>query len=605
MSEDGLHPLESILRLIAAAAPEPWYPRLFAKQAEVDAHALGCCLEDLWLSGLIERADGGPEKGPAITLTRAGQRVLLDPEALQRLHAGEPISSDDRGGIVRQALTGRIRPVVTVTLILLNVLVFVWGYSVARDQRLDNDFLRGTAIVRQPPTQEEIRRQNAVYAIQEKSGSVSAKDVIEGQWWRLLTAGFVHIGFLHLLMNMVFLYLAGRFIEQMWGHIRYLVIYLAGVVGGFCLGVAHNVGGNAGASGAVCGLLGAEAVWFLFNRRYLPRALVRQARTNFFINLVLLVFISSFKDVSGWGHFGGGVAGALTAMLLQLHRFGPPLWRWLALLGFLPLAWYGRYAIEHARAVDPRWREIEREVLRERFAEPVAEALKQAHKVYEKSALPVLEKHPERREAEEVEKARSALAEQREQLQALDAALARFGPLGSRMAEEKRRHYRARIASRLHLLASADEALRDGKKPQPSAEREQQDFESLYLGPTNATVSEAMSVYRKDIRPLFETEPGRRETAALEKARDALIEQGPRLVELHNELEAAGPYDDDTAEKARRAALDYVGACVKLLESCKSGVAAGTNDTKTRKQTLDKREKQVELYRKLWRDKVE
>jgi rhomboid protease GluP len=464
MSEDGLHPLETILRLCAAAAPEPWYPRLFAKQAGIDPHALGRCLEELWMSGLIERADGGPEKGPAISLTREGQRVLLDPEVLRRLRAGEPVSSNDRAAIIRQALRGRLRPIVTVALLLLNVLVFAWGYSVAREKKLDNDFLRGTAIVKEPPTHEESERQKALYRIQEASGSISAYNLIEGQWWRLLAAGFVHIGFLHLLMNMVVLYLAGRFIEQMWGHIRYLVIYLAAVLGGNCLAVVHNVAGVAGASGAVCGLLAAEAVWFLFNRRYLPRALLRQARTVFLVNLVLLIFISSFKNVSGWGHFGGAAAGALTAMLLQLHRFGPPVWRWLALIGFVPLAWYGHYAIVHARATDPRWQEIEEVHFLNRLRPKVLRATNKAREVYYERVELLLERHPTRRDPAQVEAVLPILEEQQHELKMTAEQLVHAGPYVQAEAEEARQIGRDYVLSMAEWFAAVEHILRLGDK---------------------------------------------------------------------------------------------------------------------------------------------
>ncbi|MGH7171327.1 MAG: rhomboid family intramembrane serine protease [Gemmataceae bacterium] len=464
MSEAGLHPLEMILRLCAAVAPEPWYPRLFAKQEGVDRQALGRCLEELWMSGLIERADGGPEKGPAISLTRDGQRVLLDPEALEHLRAGEPVSSNDRGGIIRGALRSRMRPVVTVALVLLNVMVFAWGYLEARAKKLDNDFLSGTVAVKGPLTLEDVRKQNEVYRIQEKSGSVSAYNLIEGEWWRLLTAGFVHIGFLHLLMNMVFLYLAGRFIEQMWGHVRYLIIYLSAVLGGSCLATAHNVAGVAGASGAVCGLLGAEGVWFLFNRRYLPRDLLRRARMIFLVNLVLLIFISSFKNVSAWGHFGGAAAGALTAMLLQLHRFGPPVWRWLAIVGFAPMAWYGQYAIEHARATDPEWLAVEDKQFVHRHYGAVQKAMKKARQVYSDEVKPVLEIHPTRRKPAKVEKVLSSLEEQNRELTSVADGLARAGPYHSPDAKEARKVGQQYVFAAVELFNRAENLLRRGEK---------------------------------------------------------------------------------------------------------------------------------------------
>lgn len=453
MSEDGLHPLESILRLCAAAAPEPWYPRLFAKQEGVDPQALGRCLEELWLSGLIERADGGPEKGPAISLTREGQRVLLDPEALQRLRADQPISSNDRAAVVRQALRGRMRPFITQLLLVLNIAIFVAGYYAADKARAGSEFLRGAPLTE-------------TYAkVLEKSGAITPAHVIEGQSWRLLTAGFVHIGFLHLLMNMTCLFVAGRFIEQMWGHPRYLVIYLVGLLGGSCLGIAHDAAGLlAGASGAICGLLAAEAVWFLFNRRYLPRNLLRRARTVFFINLVLLIFISSFKNVSAWGHFGGAAAGAVAAMLLQLHRFGPPLWRWLAIFGFVPLVWYGRYSIEHARATNPKWLKFEEKLFIERHARAAFESMKEARHVYDAEVEPLLETHPIRRAPEKVEGIWPLLAVQKRKLTAVADGLARAGPYHDADLEEAREVGRQYVLAGIELFDLAEHVLRLGEK---------------------------------------------------------------------------------------------------------------------------------------------
>lgn len=449
MSEDGVHPFETIMRLCAAAAPEPWYPRLFIKQGGVDPEALSNCLEEMWISGLIERADGGPEKGPAITLTRDGQRVLLDPEALQRLRADEPLSPYDRSAVIRRVLRGRTRPYVTRLLLVLNILVFLAGYYSASKMGVGDNFLRGE-----------------VAEVLNKSGALTPSHIIEGQWWRLLTAGFVHIGFLHLLMNMASLHVAGRFIEQLWGHLRYLVIYLVSVLGGCCLGIAHTPNGAvlAGASGAICGLLAAEAVWFLFNRRYLPRMLLRRARTVFLVNLLLLVFISSFKNVSGWSHFGGAAAGALTAMLLHLHRFGPPLWRWLAIAGFVPLGWYGYYAIEQARLTNPSWHEIEEQQFMHRLRPQVQRAAKKAYQVYAEQIEPVLVKHPTRRDAAQVGEALSSLDEQQRELNAVAEQLDHAGPYLLPEVEEARQVGREYIRAISEWFAEGERLLRLGDK---------------------------------------------------------------------------------------------------------------------------------------------
>ncbi len=391
MSEDSLNPRETILRMCAAAAPEPWYPRLYAKQEGVEPAALAECLEEMGLDGLIRKAPGNAETGPEISLTEVGERVLLDSEALERLRSGQPLSPDDRGALVRQVFRSRLRPYVTQLLVLGNVLVFALGYYDARQKGADNHFLNGN--VNAP----------VVRDLLEQSGSLSARSLIDGEWWRLVTAGFVHVGILSLLLNMVFLYMAGRYIEQMWGHLRFLAIYLSAVLGAGCLAVVHNLRGDSGAFGAVCGLLGAEAVWFLFNRKYLMRSLMRQLRWSLISSFVLLMFLLLFKDANNWGLFGGAVSGALAALLLHLQRFGPPLWRWLALAGFAPLAWYGHNLIDHARATDGRWQKVEDQQFEERYAGSIGKSMKQAKAIYAEQVTVLLRLDPPDRDPDKVE----------------------------------------------------------------------------------------------------------------------------------------------------------------------------------------------------------
>jgi hypothetical protein len=345
-------------------------------------------------------------------------------------------------------------------------------------------------------------------------------------------------------------------------------------------------------------------VWYLFNRSYLPRALLRQQRTIFIVNLVLLIFISSFRNVSAWGHFGGAAAGALTAILLQLHRFGPPVWRWLAITGFVPLAWYGQYSIEHARATDPTWQDIERDVLVNRFAIPITEASTEAKKVYQESALPLLEQHPSRREEAKIQLVQSELAEQRDKLQALEEELARFGPLFSSNGEHKKQWYRDRIARRFELIESAEEALRGGSK-WSRTEFEQREFETHFWRLTDATLSEVMDVYRQRIRPISELDPSQRSEAAMKDAQAASADQLQRVLDLMEELKVADAYEDETVEGAREIALGYADRAGRLFKFCKDELNATSMEPKSIKQALDRREKNVEEYRKKWKDLVE
>src|SRR5439155_23950079 len=168
-----------------------------------------------------------------------------------------------------------------------------------------------------------------------------------------------------------------------------------------------------GASGAICGLLGAEAAWVILNRRSLPRELFAAWTRNALLNVFLLVIISSLPGVSALGHLGGAVAGSVAAVLLHYQRFGPRWLRGIALVGViaLPIASVG--AVVEAQRINPEWRELrelfqrqkereERHLLREKqeqefhqFNEEVVPAVRKLHedalKSFESSAAPLLE----------------------------------------------------------------------------------------------------------------------------------------------------------------------------------------------------------------------
>jgi membrane associated rhomboid family serine protease len=136
------------------------------------------------------------------------------------------------------------------------------------------------------------------------------------QWWRIFTAAFLHVGLLHLVMNMLALLIFGSELERYFGRLRFLALYLLSVLGG---AAAIQLFGDprvpvAGASTAIYGLLGALAVLMLFHRQDL-RGLVTL--------LVINVVISFLPGVSLLGHLGGLVAGALAAAILVLTRTRP------------------------------------------------------------------------------------------------------------------------------------------------------------------------------------------------------------------------------------------------------------------------------------------
>ena len=126
-----MHPYEAILRMCAAAWPKPWYPGVYAQSAGIPQTQLYYYLENLWLDGLVEKAEGSPETGPGLTLTEAGREVLGDPAALQRLKEGRAVKPGDQGGAVREAIRRRTRPTATLGVIAVNAAAFLYTVYLA------------------------------------------------------------------------------------------------------------------------------------------------------------------------------------------------------------------------------------------------------------------------------------------------------------------------------------------------------------------------------------------------------------------------------------------------------------------------------------------
>lgn len=156
----------------------------------------------------------------------------------------------------------------------------------------------------------------------------------------LLSSTFLHGGWLHLLSNMLFLWVFGDNVEDRLGHGRYIMFYL---LGGMVSGLAHVLANpfstvpTIGASGAVAAVLGAYAVTFPRARvltlvpigLFIPALHVR-ARTLLGIWFALQVFngltpqLGGSQPVAWWAHIGGFLAGMGLVRLLEGPRAGEP-----------------------------------------------------------------------------------------------------------------------------------------------------------------------------------------------------------------------------------------------------------------------------------------
>ena len=147
--------------------------------------------------------------------------------------------------------------------------------------------------------------------------------VVQGEYWRLFTALFLHGGFLHLGFNLFALYVLGPPLERSIGTIRFLACYLisglassAGVVGLSELGLVQ-VGQLIGASGCIMGVVGAWA-GFLLRHHHAPFAKQRLANIGLIV-AIQIAFDISTPQVSMAAHMCGLVAGFFLGLLLAPH----------------------------------------------------------------------------------------------------------------------------------------------------------------------------------------------------------------------------------------------------------------------------------------------
>jgi rhomboid protease GluP len=137
--------------------------------------------------------------------------------------------------------------------------------------------------------------------------------VVNGWYWQLFTAMFVHLNIIHLLGSMLFFLIFGLRAEELFSLQEYFAIYfLSGLVGNFLTLLLGPMLVSAGASGAIFGLFGACAVYI---RRAIGQSLVRALLYSFF-----LMMISNAPGVNFLAHFDGLAVGLLTGYVIASRR---------------------------------------------------------------------------------------------------------------------------------------------------------------------------------------------------------------------------------------------------------------------------------------------
>ena len=138
-----------------------------------------------------------------------------------------------------------------------------------------------------------------------------------GEWWRLLSSTFLHIGLLHLCVNMWALFSLGLLVERLFGNVAFLLLYL---IAGLCGSIASLAWSplivSAGASGSIFGLLGAVLGFALVRHHALPPEVSRRLRKSSLIFIGFNLFFGfTTPGIDNAAHLGGFAAGLLGGLL--------------------------------------------------------------------------------------------------------------------------------------------------------------------------------------------------------------------------------------------------------------------------------------------------
>lgn len=229
-------------------------------------------------------------------------------------------------------------PIVNVTLILINILMFVYQLSTGLDT---GPITMGWSLI----PQEIVTGVDIAEPVRVAGGVIPLAEAPLGiPYLTLVTSMFLHGGWLHIISNMLFLFIFGDNVEDNMGPIKYLIFYLlCGFGASFAqimLGGSSSVIPNVGASGAIAGVLGAYLVLF-------PQAQIRALiplgffTTISYVPAIIMIgfwivaqFVSVFLvgeqsgggggGVAYWAHIGGFIAGLILVFLFRGRRDTSP-----------------------------------------------------------------------------------------------------------------------------------------------------------------------------------------------------------------------------------------------------------------------------------------
>lgn len=182
------------------------------------------------------------------------------------------------------------KSLVSTLLVILNILVFIW------------------MLIKYGTTTQAV-------PLVEMGANFAPMIIQYNEWFRLITAAFIHIGAAHLLMNLVVLFFLGIELEPIMGSWRFIILYFISAIGGNLMSFAFSESISAGSSTALFGMFAAMLVlsYVYPDNRYL-----RQRSMSMGFVLLLNVILGLINQgVDNFGHMGGALFGALVTLILQ------------------------------------------------------------------------------------------------------------------------------------------------------------------------------------------------------------------------------------------------------------------------------------------------
>lgn len=144
--------------------------------------------------------------------------------------------------------------------------------------------------------------------------------ILAGELWRFITPALLHASIPHLLFNMYALFSFGTGLERHFGHGRFFLLYVVAAFTGNVFSFLFSEGYSVGASTAIFGLLGAEAVFLFQNRELFAGNFGRAIQNVIFIAIINLI-LGLQPGIDNWGHVGGLIGG------LMFTWFAGPIWK--------------------------------------------------------------------------------------------------------------------------------------------------------------------------------------------------------------------------------------------------------------------------------------